>query len=438
MVDTITPNILLTNQTEGGNDNTWGVIADANFEQIDDVLGDTTAVVTTGGTTVLTDEQELVAAVDVSGTLVSNATIEFSGRGGFWIVANLTTGDFTVTVKVTGETGVVIPQGTAQLIWCDGDDIRLGNTDPSAAGEVTVASAATTDILGAGSEYIAISGTGTITSFGTGPSVKRFVRATGAFTITHHGTSLICPGGSNILAAAGDTFIVISDASSNARIIMYQRAAAPPQAVPISAVMDYAGSTAPAFWLLCFGQAVSRTTYAALFAAIGVTYGAGDASTTFNLPDLRGRVVAGKDDMGGSSANRLTNQSGGLNGDTLGASGGVETHTLASGEMPSHTHGAGTLANSSEGAHRHFVSNTDNGSIDDLTASNSVAEQSGGSSDLQYLLRGSATTPTLGRTDEVAAHAHTISGSTGSTGSGSAHNNVQPTLILNKIIFAGV
>jgi hypothetical protein len=76
--------------------------------------------------------------------------------------------------------------------------------------------------------------------------------------------------------------------------------------VPAGSVMPYAGSTAPSGWLLSYGQAISRSTYATLFAAIGTTYGVGDGATTFNVPDLRGRLVAGQDDMGGTSANRLT------------------------------------------------------------------------------------------------------------------------------------
>src|SRR5688572_13618888 len=92
--------------------------------------------------------------------------------------------------------------------------------------------------------------------------------------------------------------------------------------LPVGTVFPYAGGSAPDGYLLCDGSAVSRTTYAALFTAIGGNYGAGDGSTTFNLPDLRGRVVAGKDDMGGSSANRLTDANDGLNGDTLGDTGG--------------------------------------------------------------------------------------------------------------------
>ena len=72
--------------------------------------------------------------------------------------------------------------------------------------------------------------------------------------------------------------------------------------VPSGTVLPFAGTTAPIGFLLCSGQAVSRSTYPDLFAAIGTTYGAGDGSTTFNVPDLRGRVPAGKDDMGGGAA----------------------------------------------------------------------------------------------------------------------------------------
>ncbi|HID72544.1 TPA: hypothetical protein EYP38_01265 [Candidatus Micrarchaeota archaeon] len=93
-------------------------------------------------------------------------------------------------------------------------------------------------------------------------------------------------------------------------------------------------SAAPSGWLLCDGSAVSRTTYADLFDAIGTTFGAGDGSTTFNVPDLRGRVFAGLDNMGGSSANVVTDAS----ADSLGGTMGEETHTLTEAEMPSHTH----------------------------------------------------------------------------------------------------
>jgi microcystin-dependent protein len=92
-------------------------------------------------------------------------------------------------------------------------------------------------------------------------------------------------------------------------------------------VKPFAGTTAPAGYLLCFGQAISRTAYAGLFAVLSTTYGVGDGSTTFNLPDLRGRVAAGKDDMGGSSAGRLPNSG----GTVLGAAPGAEKSSTMDG-----------------------------------------------------------------------------------------------------------
>lgn len=88
---------------------------------------------------------------------------------------------------------------------------------------------------------------------------------------------------------------------------------------------DYYGGIVPTGYLLSYGQPVSRSLFAALFAAIGTQYGAGDGSTTFNLPDKRGRVTAGLDNMGGTPANRLTNFAMSPNGNTLGATGGAQS-----------------------------------------------------------------------------------------------------------------
>lgn len=163
-------------------------------------------------------------------------------------------------------------------------------------------------------------------------------------------------------------------------------------AVPVGSVTAFAGSSAPNGWLMCGGQTVSRTQYASLFSVIGTTYGAGDGSTTFALPDLRGRVPAGEDDMGGTAANRITNAGAGIVGTTLGASGGSQTHTLTESQIPSHSHG------------------------------------------WTYTSGGGGTTSGGG----VPPHNSTPAGSggTGNTGGGGAHNNVQPTIILNYIIKA--
>jgi microcystin-dependent protein len=420
MADTLTANIQITNQTEGANNNTWGTIADANFERIDNAFGDTTSISTTGGDTTLTDTQEIVAVIDVSGTLVSNVNIIFSGRGGFWIVRNDSTGAFTVTCKVSGQTGVVVDQGLSKIIFCDGTDIAFGNTSADAQAEDTLASATTANILGSDSEFVAISGTTTITSFGTGTNRKRFVRATGAFTLTHNATSLILPGGQNIVTQSGDTFIVISDASSNCRVYAYQRSAQPPPYQPIGMIADYAGSTAPALWLLCYGQEVSRTTYAGLFAVVSTTFGAGDASTTFNLPDCRGRVRAGLDNMGGSDAGRLGDI---LTGTTIGSTGGSETVTLTTDQLAAHQHGPGTLSTNNSGNHTH---NYQRGNVN----ARSVSGTGGG-----FVTDGETTTATSGDGN----HSHSVTaGVTASAGGGEAHSNLQPTMVFNTIIFAGV
>lgn len=191
-------------------------------------------------------------------------------------------------------------------------------------------------------------------------------------------------------------------------------AASDDRLIPFAAgmVMPFAGAGAPTGWLLCYGQAVSRTTYAALFSALGTAWGAGDGSTTFNLPDLRGRVLAGKDDMGGTSANRLTNQTGGLDGDTLGAVGGSETHTLTEAQLASHTH-TGTTDN--DGEHTHTYDKI----------ANSRGGEGGNAGYANYEFTSTATGGT-------GVHSHPFT--TAAAGSGSAHNNVQPTAVVNFII----
>lgn len=127
-----------------------------------------------------------------------------------------------------------------------------------------------------------------------------------------------------------------------------------PYSVPLGVPMAYVGTTAPSNnFALAYGQAVSRTTYASLFALTSTTFGTGDGSTTFNLPDLRGRTIFGLDNMGGTAASRITSAGSSIDGTTRGATGGSEKHKLTITEMPAHAHNAST---GSAGSHNHTLS----------------------------------------------------------------------------------
>lgn len=155
--------------------------------------------------------------------------------------------------------------------------------------------------------------------------------------------------------------------------------------VPTGVIQEYAGAAAPTGYLLCYGQAISRVTYAGLYAVIGTTYGTGDGSTTFNVPDRRGRFGLGKDDMGGVTANRVT----AAQGKTLGGNAGAENVTLTTGEIPSHSHQMGGAMGTEVGNDRYTITN-------------------GGSGGTSY--------------------------TSTNTGGGGAHNNMPPYLTLNYII----
>lgn len=228
--------------------------------------------------------------------------------------------------------------------------------------------------------------------------------------------------------------------------------------VPIGVINQFAGEIPPNGYLLCQGQAVSRTIYANLFNVIGTKYGSGDGSTTFNIPDLRGRVPVG--------LNTTDNDF-----KTLGKTGGSKSVTLTLSQIPAHNHSANTTVISA-GAHNHSASSNSTGShthtVSGSAASNGahghgfngaanvsvshvsgtfVVSYSAGANNTQYIVSGGAHTHTISGSaasngahshtitvNSSGAHSHTATTTIGNCGGDGAHSNLQPYIVLNYII----
>jgi microcystin-dependent protein len=199
--------------------------------------------------------------------------------------------------------------------------------------------------------------------------------------------------------------------------------------VPTGAILSFGGTSAPTGYLLCDGSNVSRTTYSALFTAIGTTWGAGDGSTTFGLPDMRRRTFVGS---GGTGTGTL--------GNAVGNTGGEESHALSTGELASHTHTFTTGGQSADHTH----SGTTSGQSADhthTTVDNIVVYEAGGA--LPGGTFGNARTEATGGSSNDHTHTittggvsagHTHSGTSDATGSGTAHNTIQPSAVILAII----
>lgn len=190
----------------------------------------------------------------------------------------------------------------------------------------------------------------------------------------------------------------------------------------VGEVRMFAGPSAnvPSGWYLCYGQAISRSTFASLFTVIGITWGAGDSSTTFNLPDLRGRSLFGVDNMGGTPANRVTSGVSGITGTTLGAGGGdqaTQSHTHALSD-PTHNH---TLTDPGHAHEQQIGQGSGATNAWSITGTGALVNMD--------IMTATATT---GITLAAAATGITIS----AYGTG-ASQNMPPAAMINAIIYAG-
>ncbi len=216
--------------------------------------------------------------------------------------------------------------------------------------------------------------------------------------------------------------------------------------VPSGTIMAFAGGTVPDGWVLCSGSAISRTLYAGLFTVLGTTYGNGDGSTTFQLPDLRGRTIYGLDNMGGTAAGRLTT-TGGINlNNTLGATGGNQTVSLSVDNLPSHNHGfTGTSVTTSGNTHSHtyqdayFAEHSNVIGGPQIGGNNRRGSTSGADLDNSFVFRTngnghSTSLSDIPTGDNTHSHSVTAQGTISNTGSNTAFSIVSPAIVLNYII----
>lgn len=313
-------------------------------------------------------------------------------------------------VRSNGVTGGLI-QGSAVTLDDSGNLSGLGNVtaigNVSVTGNTTitgivtqsqgtdVASATSVNLAVATTNFVKITGSTTIETLGIVTAGTKFTLWTAAaVTFKYSVGSMVTPKLADVFSPVDGLVEVVSLGANKWSILSHTLIGEP----EVGALADFAGATVPALYLRNRGQAVSRTTYSRLFAKIGTTHGSGDGTTTFNVPDKQGRASVGLE----ATATRLTSGVSGVDGGTLGASGGNQnmhghTHTVTD---PGHTHGLRLGSNGGSNPNSIYTN---------VASANSVS--------------GSTESATTGIT-------------LGTTGTGTSQN-VQPTIVLDSLIYAG-
>jgi len=343
-----TSRIRLEKQIPGQNANTWGtVLNDSVIDLVDDSIAAYTIVSVSSIDVTLTQsngasDQARSAFLDISGTLTSNVNVIIPALSKGYDIRNSTSGSFTVNMKTATGSGQIIPQGQSIGVVCDGVSVRDVETPGIRSTSNVVNVSVGTSKLDI-KVPTAVSGTLSVTGN----------LAVASSTTFSSNINILAQSDARFYDADSSNYIALQAPASVSADIVYNLPANDGAsgnvlqtngagslsftvAMPTGAIIPFAGSGALSGWLYCLGQEANRTTYSALFAVIGTTYGAGDGSTTFNLPDLRGRVPAGVDVSAGAGgfADRITVTASDVSGTVLGSTGGSQTHTLTAGEIP--------------------------------------------------------------------------------------------------------
>jgi len=194
-----------------------------------------------------------------------------------------------------------------------------------------------------------------------------------------------------------------------------------PGALPVGGITLFSGDVAPSGWLLCDGAAVSRSTYAGLFAVVGTKYGVGDNSTTFNLPNLASRIAVGRNAADGDFA-------------ALGQAGGAKTVVLDGNTLPFHTHGLSDPGHAhavSQGVHSHNAQGGKFAVRDNAAEGFWGALLKGQQQDYSDIWYSGAVAPNYA---DVSVNPAFTGMAVQAAGGSVPHQNLQPYLVLNHII----
>ena len=385
MASSFSPSLRAELIGSGDQSGTWGSTTNSNFQYIFEaaIAGyQTVAIAPTSNNQVLTytngptstgsADQSVYAILKLNASAVSaNFSIFTPPASKQYVIWNNTS--YTATFynsSVIGNTtaagsGVTIPIGAKLQIWSDGTNFYPGFD--TTAGNLTV------------SGNLAVTGTSTFTG-------------NAAFSGTP--TAPTASAGTNTTQLATTAFV-----SQNA--------------VLTGALLMWPTVSAPSGYLACDGAAVSRSTYAALFAIVSTTFGSGDGTTTFNLPNYTGRMPYGA---------------------TIGSVGGSVTTTISSANLPGHTHTfSGSGSANTSAAYTGIYDSGHSHSVPSGAAGSSTPTGPGGAAAPSAQTTGVASAAIVDPT-----HFHSvsvsISGSTGSTGSGTAATTISPYLGINFII----
>jgi microcystin-dependent protein len=384
MAESYSTSLKITLIGDGDLAGTWGDTTNTNWNLVEQAVTGVDYLTTMGDANYtltnlngISDEaRNQVIVVPSSVTLSATRYVYAPFVNKTYVISNQSTGGQSIYIQgiVSGTpTGspLLIPNGVTTVVYCDGANGFYAGSTGSAGnflvnGTLTAAGETETGNMTIGGN-LAVTGTTT---------------HTGAVALNGGGTSTTPANGDNSTKIATTAFVTQNSVLTGA-LIMWPTA------------------SAPSGYLLCNGSAVSRTTYTALFAVVGTTFGAGDGSTTFNLPNYADRMPIGAGTIAAS----------------IGASGGSATTTLSTSNLPSHSHSATSTVTDPGHVHTPYVAGTTfvaNGGSTGGTGPNSNAS--------------------LAYTTASAVTGISVATSIGNTGSGTAATTISPYLGINFII----